>query len=284
MPDATAPSVVLITGCSSGFGLLSAITFARQGHRVFASVRNPAGAASVHAAAEAAGVTVEVVELDVCDAASVDAAVAAVLSSAGTLDIVVNNAGVELFGAVHLVSDDEVLHQLDTNVMGVVRVVRAAVPHMIARGSGVIVNVGSVAGRVGVPYSGLYAASKHAVEALTEAMHFELAQHGIRVAVVEPGQFATELSAKSTTAAAMGADTAEHERWQAFRSAMRQLVHGEPADPQLVADVILEAATTASPKLRWAVGDDASLVIDTKAAMPFEDFESTMRTALDWHD
>jgi NAD(P)-dependent dehydrogenase (short-subunit alcohol dehydrogenase family) len=284
MSAATAPSVVLITGCSSGFGLLSAITFAREGHRVFASVRNVAGEQAVRAAAADAGVAVEVVELDVCDAASVDAAVAAVVEAAGSLDVVVNNAGIELFGAVHLVSDDEVRRQLDTNVMGVVRVVRAVVPHMCAKGSGVIVNVGSVAGRVGVPYSGLYAASKHAVEALSEAMHFELSQHGIRVAVVEPGQFATELAAKSTTAAAMGEDTPEHARWQAFRAAMRQLVHGDPADPQRVADVILEAATTDAPRLRWPVGDDAVLVIDTKAAMPFEEFESTMRIALDWHD
>jgi NAD(P)-dependent dehydrogenase (short-subunit alcohol dehydrogenase family) len=211
-------------------------------------------------------------------------AVATVLERAGSIDIVVNNAGVELFGAVHLVSDTEVARQLDTNVTGVVRVVRAVVPHMVAAGRGAIVNVGSVAGRVGVPYSGLYAASKHAVEALTEAMHFELAQHGIRVSVVEPGQFATELAAKSVVASAMGEDTAEYERWQAFRTAMRQLVHGEPADPQRVADVILEAATSDAPRLRWPVGDDAALVLDTKAAMTFEDFETTMRTALDWHD
>ena len=134
--------------------------------------------------------------------------------------------------------------QLDTNVLGVVRVARAAVPHMVRQGQGSIVNVGSVAGKVGVPYSGLYAASKHAVEAITEAMHFELAHLGIRVAVVEPGQFATGLSGNSVVAASMPEDSAEYVRWQAFRGRMRQLVGGVPADAQLVADVIYEAATS----------------------------------------
>ena len=191
-------------------------------------------------AAAAAGVGVEVAELDVTSSASVDRAIDAIVESTGRLDVVVNNAGIELFGAVHLVSDDEASRQLDTNVLGVVRVARAAVPHMVRQGQGSIVNVGSVAGKVGVPYSGLYAASKHAVEAITEAMHFELAHLGIRVAVVEPGQFATGLSGNSVIAASMPEDSAEYVRWQAFRVRMRQLVGGVPADAQLVADAIYD--------------------------------------------
>jgi NAD(P)-dependent dehydrogenase (short-subunit alcohol dehydrogenase family) len=273
-----------VTGCSSGFGLLTAVVFAERGHHVVATMRDTAKAEPLLGAAAAAGVAVEVVELDVSSSASVQRAVDAVVESSGRLDIVVNNAGIELFGAIHLVADEEASRQLDTNVLGVVRVARAVVPHMVRQGRGVIVNVGSVAGKVGVPYSGLYAASKHAVEAITEAMHFELAQLGIRVAVVEPGQFATELNANSAVALSMPEDSDEYERWQAFRVRMRQLVGGEPADAQLVADVIYEAATSAEPRLRWPVGADAALVLDTKAAMSFEDFESTMRAALDWHE
>ena len=115
-------------------------------------------------------------------------------------------------------------------------------------------------------------------------MHFELAVHGIRVAVIEPGQFATELGAKSIVVADMDEDTPEYVRWQAFRTAMRKLVQGEPRDPPLVADVIVEAATTDAPKLRWRAGDDAELVLSTKASMDFESFEATMRAALDWQD
>ena len=273
-----------MTGCSSGFGLLTAVVFAERGHHVVATMRDTAKAGPLLEAAATAGVAVEVAELDVTSSASVDRAVDAVVESTGRLDIVVNNAGIELFGAVHLVSDEEATRQLDTNVLGIVRVARAVVPHMVRQGRGAIVNVGSVAGKVGVPYSGLYAASKHAVEAITEAMHFELAQLGIRVAVVEPGQFATGLSGNSVVAASMPEDSAEYVRWQSFRGRMRQLVGGEPADAQLVAEVIYEAATSTEPRLRWPVGDDAALVLDTKAAMSFEDFEAAMRTTLDWHE
>jgi NAD(P)-dependent dehydrogenase (short-subunit alcohol dehydrogenase family) len=247
-------------------------------------MRDIAKAGPLLDAAAEADVGVEVTELDVTSSASVDHAVDAIVESTGRLDIVVNNAGIELFGAIHLISDEEAIRQLDTNVVGIVRVARAAVPHMVRQGQGVIVNVGSIAGKVGVPYSGLYAASKHAVEAITEAMHFELAQLGIRVAVVEPGQFATGLSENSTVAASMPEDSTEWVRWQAFRSRMRQLVGGQPADAQLVAEVIYEAATTSEPRLRWPVGDDAALVLDTKAALSFEDFETAMRTTLDWHE
>ena len=279
-----AGSTVLVTGCSSGFGLLTAVLFAERGHHVVATMRDTAKADQLLGAAAAAGVAVEVAELDVSSSASVQHAVDTVVESRGSLDVVVNNAGIELFGAVHLVGDEEATRQLDTNVLGIVRVARAVVPHMVRQGRGAIVNVGSVAGKVGVPYSGLYAASKHAVEAITEAMHFELAQLGIRVAVVEPGQFATGLSGNSVIAAGMPEDSAEYVRWQAFRGRMRQLVGGEPADARLVADVIYEAATTTEPRLRWPVGVDATLVLDAKAAMSFEDFEAAMRTTLDWHE
>lgn len=272
-------SSVLITGCSSGFGELAALTFARHGHRVFATMRRPGSSALIDAHP-----SIEQLALDVGDETSVRAAVAEVIAQCGGLDIVVNNAGIEVFGAVHLASDDEVRRQFDTNVLGVVRMARAVVPHMIERGGGAIVNVGSVAGLVSAPYGGIYAASKHAVEALSEAMHFELSQQGIRVSVVEPGQFATQLGVKGFVVAAMGPDTPEHDRWQRFRAAQRMLVNGEPADAQRVADVIYAAATQRPGKLRWPVGDDADLIIATKSSMSFEDFDTTMRATLDWHE
>jgi NAD(P)-dependent dehydrogenase (short-subunit alcohol dehydrogenase family) len=235
-------------------------------------------------AAIAARPDIEQLPLDVRDAASVDAAVAAVLQRAGAIDVLVNNAGIEIHGAVHLLSDDEVLRQFDTNVVGVVRTVRAVVPHMLAAGSGAIVNVGSLAGLVGAPYSGVYAASKHALEAITESMHFELSHRGIRVCVVEPGQFATSFTANSTMAAAMGDGSPELERYDRFRAAQRRLVNGEPADPELVAEAIYRAATERPGHLRHPVGEDADLVIGAKRSMSFEEFDTSMRTVLDWHD
>jgi NAD(P)-dependent dehydrogenase (short-subunit alcohol dehydrogenase family) len=130
----------------------------------------------------------------------------------------------------------------------------------------------------------MYAATKHAVEALTESMHFELAPSGIRVSVVEPGQFSTRLRDNSSTVAAMAEDTDEYERWQRYRAAQRRLVSGEPADPQLVADAIVRAATERPGVLRHPVGADADLVIGAKNGLSFEDFETAMRDVLDWHD
>ena len=280
MPNTQNPSLnVLITGCSSGFGELAALTFADRGHRVFATMRTPGKSAALNARND-----IVQLPLDVCDSASVEAAVAHVIAQAGSLDVVVNNAGIEVFGAVHLVSDAEVLRQMDTNVLGVVRVARAVVPHMMANSSGAIVNVGSIAGLVGTPYGGIYAASKHAVEALTEAMHFELSHLGIRVCVVEPGQFATNLGENGILAAAMLPGGPEAVRRERFRVAQRSLVNGEPADPQAVADAIYLAATERPGKLRHLVGGDAELIAATKASMAFEDFDVTMRSALDFHD
>lgn len=269
---------VLITGCSSGFGELAALTFARHGWHVIASMRRPGSSAAVTAAG------LDEVALDVTDAESVQRAVDEAIARCGRLDVVVNNAGIEVFGAVHLLSDDEIHRQLDTNVTGVMRVARAVVPHFFEHGGGTIVNVGSVAGFVGAPYGGLYAASKHAVEALSEAMHFELSQRNIRVRVVEPGQFATQLGAKGLHAAAMTPDTEEFQRFQRFRAAQRTLVNGEPADPQLVADTIYRAATDDPGRLRYLVGADAELIVSTKSSMSFEDFDATMRTVLQWHE
>ena len=272
-------ATVLITGCSSGFGELAALTFARKGHRVFATMRTPGKSAVIDAEPG-----VEQLALDVSDSASVDAAIAEAIARAGRIDVVVNNAGIEVFGSVHLLSDDDVRRQFDTNVTGIVRVARAIVPHFLANGGGAFINVGSLAGPVGVPYSGAYAASKHAVEALTEAMHFELSQRGIRVSVIEPGQFATALSSNSATAAGMAEGSEEFERWQRYRAAQRRLVGGEPADPQLVADAIYSAAFDEPVRLRHPVGADADMVLAAKSAMTFEDFDAAMRATLDWHD
>ncbi len=287
---------VLITGCSSGFGELAALTFADRGHRVFATMRTPGKSSALNARPD-----ITQVALDVCDDASVRAALATVISAVGDttgrIDVVVNNAGIELHGAVHLVSDEEVLRQFDTNVFGVVRVARAVVPHLLANGGGTIVNVGSIAGLVGPPYSGLYAASKHAVEALSEALHFELSQQGIRVRVVEPGQFSTALGANSVHAAAMTPDTPEYARFLRYRAAQASLkpagsgsspdgadgADGTP-EAQAVAEAIYTAATEQPGRFRHLVGGDAELIAATKASMSFDDFDTTMRAALNWHD
>jgi NAD(P)-dependent dehydrogenase (short-subunit alcohol dehydrogenase family) len=177
-------SVVLITGCSSGFGKLAAVAFARRGDAVFASMRNLDRAQSLRDAASAASVAVDVMQLDVTDRGSVEAAVAAVYKKAGRIDVLVNNAGVGAVAPTEEFEDDETLRVFDTNVFGVLRVTRAVAPIMREQQGGRVINVGSLAGIVASPFRGIYSASKAAVEAITDAMYYELHPFGIHVCVV----------------------------------------------------------------------------------------------------
>lgn len=269
---------ILITGSNSGFGRLAALTLARDGHGVIATMRNPANADDL--LAEAADLDLEVRTLDVCDADSV----AAAIHDPDAIDVLVNNAGFEVQGAVEQLTDDLLARQLDTNVIGPMRTIRAVVPAWRARGSGVIVNVSSIAGRVGSPYSGAYSASKFGLEGMSESLHFEVSTAGIRVHLIEPGRFATGFQNKIVRPDSWTGS--EHEaRAHRFREALTAGDgDGPPADPQDVADAIVRAATDPTMPFRTLVGADAQLIDSVKSSMSFEDFETTMRTTLDWHD
>jgi NAD(P)-dependent dehydrogenase (short-subunit alcohol dehydrogenase family) len=276
-------AVVLITGCSSGFGRRASLSFARQGHTVFATVRAPERAEDLVEIATSEDLDLHVVRLDVRDVESVEAAVDEVLERAGRIDVCVNNAGIELRGPIEECADDEVLQQFDTNVFGVLRVVRAVLPSMRGQGSGVIVNVSSIAGLVARPFAGMYAASKHALEAITESLHFEVAPFGIRVHAVEPGQFETDLGANAITAARYTDASPYREAADALDVAIRRLApDGKPAPADIVADAIVEVALDADAPLRRLVGDDAELIWSVRTSGDFEHFEQTMRAALDW--
>ncbi|WP_436793144.1 SDR family oxidoreductase [Actinospongicola halichondriae] len=274
----------VITGCSSGFGLGTAVELAMRGHRVFASMRDPERGGALRDEAERAGVDVEIVTLDVGDEDSVRAAVAQVVDAAGGIDIVVNNAGIEVRGPIHLISDREARAQFDTNVFGVLNVVRATVPHLRDSADGVIVNVSSIAGVMSRPFAGIYAASKHAVEAITEALHFELGLEGIRVHAIEPGQFDTALAANTTTASDF--TEAEEPHWT-MSQALDERVHGlvpggERADPHAVVLAIADAVADDSTPLRIPVGGDTELILAARSGNSFEEYEITMRTFLDF--
>ena len=276
-------AVVLITGCNSGFGFHASLTFARQGHEVFATVRNLERAEPLRAAAEDEGLELHVLRLDVRDAESVEAAVTEVVEREGRIDVCVNNAGVEVRGAIEDCNDDEMLVQFDTNVFGLVRVVRAVLPVMREQRSGVIVNVGSLAGLVSRPYGGLYSATKHAVEAISEALHYECSPFGIRVAVIEPGQFETELLNNAIVAERFDDDSVYKAASDRFDVALRRLApDGKPAPPEVVADAIVAVAEDDDAGLRHLVGADAELVWSVRSGSSFEQFEHTMRAALDW--
>lgn len=278
-------STVLITGCSSGFGRLAALSFAREGHEVFASMRNLDKAGPLRDAAAMEGLKITVIQLDVVDDTSVDRAVKEVLAEAGAIDIVVNNAGMEVRGPIEQVSHAEALRQFETNVFGVLRVLRAVLPGMRDRQAGVIMNLSSIAGLVASPFGGLYSASKHALEAITESLHYEVAPYGIRVALIEPGRFATEFGANIVEAAAFTADSPYRKNADRLQAALLTLSpDAEAADAQEVADLIVRVATQQAAPLRHTVGKDAEMIMSVRNSTDFEGFEQTMRTALNWMD
>jgi NAD(P)-dependent dehydrogenase (short-subunit alcohol dehydrogenase family) len=275
---------VFITGCSSGFGLLTALHFARGGDRVFATLRTPAKADALHGAIAAERLPVTVLRLDVGDQASIDTAVREA-RTAGPIDVLVNNAGIELRSSIEDATDDEVRRQFDTNVFGLLRVLRAVLPGMRERRAGTVVNVSSVAGLVSRPYGGLYAASKHAVEAITEALYFEVAPFGIRVISIEPGQYGTRLLDNAIVGAAFTPASPYWERSEKFDVALAKLrPGGTPSDPQEVAVLIRDAVRAPEPKLRYLAGQDAVMIATAKKQLEFEAYEQAMRQALDWWD
>lgn len=183
---------ILITGASTGFGRDTAETLARAGHRVFASMRDVAGRNRPHAEAlRAKGV--HVVDIDVSDDASVERGVASVLAQTSRLDVLVNNAGIGAAGISEAFTTDQLRALFEVNVFGVQRVLRAVLPHLRRQRDGLVVNVGSVLGRITIPFFGLYGASKFALEAMSDSYRYELSQQGIDVVLVQPSAYPTNI-------------------------------------------------------------------------------------------
>jgi NAD(P)-dependent dehydrogenase (short-subunit alcohol dehydrogenase family) len=196
MSKTTMSKTILITGASTGFGRDTAETLARAGHIVFASMREPQTKNREHAEAlRKQGI--HVVELDVSNDASVDRAVQEVLARAGRIDVLVNNAGIASTGVTEAFTPDQAKVVFNTNVVGVLRASRAVLPAMRRQGDGLIINIGSILGRVTFPFFGIYGASKFAVEALTDSLRYEVSQLGIDVTLVQPSAYPTSMYASA---------------------------------------------------------------------------------------
>jgi NAD(P)-dependent dehydrogenase (short-subunit alcohol dehydrogenase family) len=262
----------LITGCSTGIGRAAAVELTKRGFDVIATARRPDTLEDLD--------VVEKIALDVND----DASVSACVNNAGEIDVLVNNAGIGIHGPIEKTPIDEFRSILETNVLGAIRMIKAVAPQMRERGSGVIVNVSSIAGRVSAPLGGLYSASKYAVEAISEALHYEIGHFGVRVAIVEPGGFDTSFGDNRRT---FGIDEAPYDEldtiWEKAQGNLQGPVGSRPG-PEVVAQTIADAVEGKQQKLRWLVGDDAKLVMDVRNSMSDEDFEATMRQTLelDW--
>jgi len=273
----------LVTGASTGIGQATAIRLAGLCHTVVAGVRNPDGADELRAAIAASGAhNVEILRLDVDNDESVAVAVAAATQQFGPIDVLVNNAGVSGAGSIEQMPLDEFRRQMETNVFGLLRCTQAVLPSMRERRSGAIVNVGSLAGRFVRQSMGAYAATKHAVEAITDALAQEVAPFGIRVAVVEPGVVRTAIWAKAappparTDPAGDAYALADAKTMAYFGRMLRDAI-----EPSVVADVVAEAITAETPKLRYPVGWDADTILAARQRITDEEIVAMAALDLD---
>jgi NAD(P)-dependent dehydrogenase (short-subunit alcohol dehydrogenase family) len=259
--------VALVTGASSGIGRATAQLLAQRGFRVFGTSRQPEPDASLEYA---------MLPLDVRSEESVRAAVQAVLDQAGRIDVLVNNAGYGQFGAVEENTIAEAQAQFDTNVFGALRVIQAVVPIMRRQGSGRIISTSSVLGQVAPPFVGVYAASKFALEGLSESLRAELRPFGIHVSLVEPGFVKSSFVDKEPAHPIAAYDSQRH----AATAFNRQgLANG--LDPNEVAGLIVRVATTRNPGLRYHAGRSSSLLIMLKRLLPEALFELVTRRAFE---
>lgn len=261
---------VLITGCSSGFGRLTAKRFAAEGWNVIATMRAPERETELTTLAD-----VVVLELDVCNQQQIDRAVAFGLERFGAIDVAVNNAG---FGGSTLfehVSDDAIRAMYDTNVFGVMNVTRTVLPHMRQRGSGRVINVTSANGFLGSPTLSIYCSTKFAVDGFTESLAHEYEPLGIQIKTVQPGAFpTTDFGSNSRHHVEQGDELAVYRDFLLGRlgAAIGGLATGHPPnEPKIVADKIYECATGETP-IHNPVGADANQLADMMSSMPRHDF------------
>lgn len=272
--------IALITGSSSGIGLETALYLARRGFIVWATMRNLQKADELHKIIESEKLPIEIAQLDVCDESSVKNAVAQILQKSGRIDVLVNNAGYGLRGAVEEVSLDEWKQQFETNFFGVIRVTQAVLPQMRAQRSGAIVNISSVLGRMAIPFSGPYIASKFALEGLTETLRYELAPWNIKVILIEPGFIATKFQENAQLAQATQSESSPYVVFKkaSGRRVQRNIYRAAP--PELVAKTIYRAITHPNPRLRYPVGRDAQFVLPLRRFLPAGLFERVLKKQL----
>lgn len=258
--------VALVTGVSSGIGHATATALARAGFRVFGTSRKPPEQTQISG--------VEMLQLDVTNDASVAAAVSDVMSRTGRIDVLVNNAGIGLGAGAEESTAAQAQTLFDTNVFGTMRMTRAVLPHMRKQRSGRIVNISSVLGFIPAPYMALYASTKHAIEGYSESLDHEVRNLGIRVALIEPAYTATTFEQNM-----LGADATlpEYDSARQHLQALTKEVMVRADKPEVIGQVVVTAATTTSPKLRYPAGALAKKLSLLRRFVPAAMFDASMR-------
>jgi len=262
---------VLITGASSGIGKAAAQHFQAQGWNVVATMRTPDKETELNQLDN-----VLVTRLDVLDSDSITSAVAASIERFGGVDVLVNNAGYGAYGPLEVFSMDAIKRQFDTNVIGLIEVSKAVIPHFRHKRSGTIINISSIGGRMTFPFGSLYHGTKWAVEGISEALHFELSAFGVTVKLVEPGAIKTDFGGRSL-------DFQNDESLAEYQEMIGKLMaamapmqeHASPAS--LAAEVIWTAATDGTDQMRYAAGPDAVEILANRKALDEATFIAGLR-------
>jgi NADP-dependent 3-hydroxy acid dehydrogenase YdfG len=272
-----APSnAVLITGCSSGIGKATAERLHRDGCTVYATARRPETLSDL----EAQGC--RTLALDVTDEDSMSAAVKTVTDAEGAVGTLVNNAGYSQSGAVESVPLDEVRRQFETNVFGLIRMCQLVLPGMREQGIGKIVNIGSMGGRLTFPGAGLYHATKYSVEAISDALRFEVKGFGVDVILVEPGLIVTKFGEVASASVGVSGDAGPYTDWNRKVGRITEGAYTGPmsklgAGPEKVADTIAKAITAKRPKARYPVTASAHVMINQRKFTPDRLWDLMMR-------
>lgn len=261
---------ILITGASSGIGKATAIHFLKQGWNVIATMRTPEKETELN---ELDNVQME--KLDVLDLESINQAIQNGISRFGKIDALINNAGYGAYGPLETFPRENIVRQFDTNVIGLLDVTKAIIPHFRENKDGVIVNISSIGGQMTFPLGSLYHGTKFAVEGISESLHYELEQIGIKVKILEPGFIATDFGGRS-----FDFQAGEINEYQPMINAlMKQWQNPDNvvSPPSLVADVIYTAVTDGTNQLRYRAGDDAHFLLDSRKKMTDGEFISMMK-------
>ncbi len=268
--------VILITGCSSGIGRATALEAAGRGHRVYATARRPESLRDLEKE------RLRTLALDVTDAASIRDAVASAIGEAGSIDALVNNAGYGQYGAVEDVTAEEWRQQFDVNLFGAVETTRAVLPAMREKRSGTIVNVSSVGGKIAIPFAAPYCASKHALEAVSDALRVEVAPFGIRVVVVEAGPIETRFAdrARESVARILTSSSPSSAFYPNVARAAETDFQTGKRPPEAVARVIVAAIESSNPKTRYRVTRMARTLIPLRRFLSDRFFDRRMKKLL----
>ena len=271
--------VAVVTGASSGIGFETALALAKEGYYTYATMRDTKKSDKIKELGQKDNLKIDVLELDVDDEGSVKTAMKKILDEKQRVDVIVNNAGWGLWGCVEDVSVDEFKAQFETNFFSIIRLIQEVGPTMRKQGSGKIVNISSVAGRIGFPASPAYISSKFALEGLSESLRLEMSPFGIDVIIIEPGVIKTNFLNPVKLAKNSESDTAYSDITAKVVSGVKMMAEmGTPAKE--VADTIVKSIKDDKPLPRYIVGNDASMFLEAKKGKTDIEFENYLKKEL----